>query len=75
MADDFQFNGQGLTNELVTSVSSLLDTVEIPHLLWGNYLLTIYGVPTIVDVSILFRFSKTANHSIGYVLRLARQSD
>ncbi|PYI06178.1 hypothetical protein BO78DRAFT_461352 [Aspergillus sclerotiicarbonarius CBS 121057] len=45
----FHFNGQPLDNDLVTSISSLLDAINIPNLLWGNYLLTVYGVPTIVD--------------------------
>ncbi|KAL2812502.1 hypothetical protein BJX63DRAFT_396506 [Aspergillus granulosus] len=45
----FQFSGQRLDRNLVASISSLLDDVNIPNLLWGNYLLTVYGVPTIVD--------------------------
>ncbi|CAP91518.1 Pc13g04490 [Penicillium rubens Wisconsin 54-1255] len=48
----FHFSGQQLDNDLVTSISCLLDAADIPNLLWGNYLLTIYGVPTVVDVSI-----------------------
>lgn len=51
----FYFSGKQLDNNLVISISSLLDAANIPNLLWGNYILTIYGVPTIVDVSILFR--------------------
>ncbi|KAA8641637.1 uncharacterized protein ATNIH1004_011773 [Aspergillus tanneri] len=47
----FYFCGQKLNDELVTSISRLLNTAGVPALLWGNYLLTIYGVPTIVDVS------------------------
>ncbi|PLB43194.1 hypothetical protein P170DRAFT_369818 [Aspergillus steynii IBT 23096] len=46
---DFSFRGQSLDNDLVGSISSLLNDAGIPNLLWGNYLLTIYGVPTIVD--------------------------
>lgn len=49
----FHFNGQQLDSVLVTSISSLLDDVNVPSLLWGNYLLTVYGVPTVVDVSML----------------------
>ncbi|THC93696.1 hypothetical protein EYZ11_006840 [Aspergillus tanneri] len=45
----FYFCGQKLNDELVTSISRLLNTAGVPALLWGNYLLTIYGVPTIVD--------------------------
>lgn len=51
----FHFNGQQLNNDLVASISSLLDAINVPNLLWGNYLLTVYGVPTVVDVSILSR--------------------
>ncbi|KAL3469519.1 hypothetical protein BJX99DRAFT_265131 [Aspergillus californicus] len=45
----FHFNGQPLDTDLATSISSLLDAVDVPNLLWGNYLLTVYGIPTIVD--------------------------
>lgn len=47
----FSFSGQQLDNDLVASIACLLDSVNVPNLLWSNYLLTIYGVPTIVDVS------------------------
>ncbi|KAJ5121092.1 uncharacterized protein N7515_009053 [Penicillium bovifimosum] len=46
---DFHFTDQKLSNDLISSISSLLDSIDVPNLLWGNYLLTIYGVPTIVD--------------------------
>lgn len=49
---NFHFTGQELDNNLVESISSLLNAADVPNLLWGNYLLTIYGVPTIVDVNI-----------------------
>lgn len=49
----FHFTEQKLGNDLVSSISSLLDSINVPNLLWGNYLLTVYGVPTIVDVSIV----------------------
>ncbi|KAL4795146.1 hypothetical protein BDV19DRAFT_389547 [Aspergillus venezuelensis] len=45
----FHFTGQRLERDLVSSVSNLLTEADIPNLLWGNYLLSIYGVPTIVD--------------------------
>ncbi|CAG8380372.1 hypothetical protein CBS147333_9308 [Penicillium roqueforti] len=45
----FHFTEQKLGNDLVSSISSLLDSINVPNLLWGNYLLTVYGVPTIVD--------------------------
>ncbi|OBT92627.1 hypothetical protein VE01_09832 [Pseudogymnoascus verrucosus] len=34
---------------LVASISHILLRCNIPCVLWGNYLLTIYGVPSIVD--------------------------
>lgn len=48
---DFYFNGQKFDHELVAAISSRLDSVGVPNILWDNYLLTVYGVPTIVDVS------------------------
>lgn len=41
-----------LDNNLVANFSGILNSACILNLLWGNYLLTIYGVPTFVDVSI-----------------------
>ena len=41
-----------LDNNLVTNSSGILNSACILNLLWSNYLLTIYGVPTFVDVSI-----------------------
>ncbi|KAJ9301024.1 hypothetical protein DTO217A2_7800 [Paecilomyces variotii] len=46
---DFYFNGQKFDHELVAAISSRLDSVGVPNILWDNYLLTVYGVPTIVD--------------------------
>lgn len=48
---DSHFYGQQLDDTLVASISSLLSATGIPNLFWGNFLLTVYGVPTIVDVS------------------------
>lgn len=48
---DVCFTQKQLDNDLLSSISSLLDSIGISNLLWGNYLLTVYGVPTIVDVS------------------------
>lgn len=52
MMSEFHFTGQQLDNNLVESISGVLHAADIPNLLWGNYLLTIYGVPTIVDVNL-----------------------
>jgi hypothetical protein len=49
MITKFSFSGQQLDNDLVVSISCLLDAANVPNLLWGNYLLTVYGVPTVVD--------------------------
>jgi hypothetical protein len=40
-----------IDEKLVASISRLLTSAKIPCVLWGNYLLTIYGVPSIVNVS------------------------
>ncbi len=53
MADDqmpFRFTGQPLDAQLVANVASLLDAEGIPYVIWGNWLLKLFGVPTIVDV-------------------------
>lgn len=44
-----------INEELVGSLSRILTENGIPCVLWGNYLLTVYGVPSMVDVS--FRLS------------------
>ncbi|KAI9824725.1 MAG: hypothetical protein M1832_001551 [Thelocarpon impressellum] len=46
----FRFSGQTLNNALVADISCMLDQVAVPGVLWGNYLLTVIGVPTIVEV-------------------------
>ncbi|KAF4627031.1 hypothetical protein G7Y89_g11127 [Cudoniella acicularis] len=38
-----------IDEKLVASISGLLNRSKIPCVLWGNYLLTIHGVPSIVD--------------------------
>ena len=48
---NFHFDGrQNLSHNLIASVADVLDSIEIPFVLWGNCLLTTYGVPTVVDV-------------------------
>ncbi|KAB8255420.1 hypothetical protein BDV32DRAFT_112527 [Aspergillus pseudonomiae] len=49
MVASHDLRGHHLDNDLVASISLLLDKARVPNLLWGNYLLTVYGVPTIVD--------------------------
>lgn len=41
-----------LDDNLVANLSGILNSAGIPNFLWSNYLLTIYGVSTFVDVSI-----------------------
>ncbi|KAF1348564.1 hypothetical protein BDV97DRAFT_187934 [Delphinella strobiligena] len=35
--------------ESISSIASLLDSSNVPYVLWDKWLLTLYGVPTIVD--------------------------
>ena len=51
MTKSFRFDGQALNNNLVASIAYILDEANVPNVLWGNYLLTIFGVSTVVDVS------------------------
>lgn len=39
-----------LVNRLVRSAAARLDAAQIPNVFWGNYMLTTFGTPTIVDV-------------------------
>lgn len=36
---------------LASSCAAILDAHRIPHILWGFLMLTVFGIPTIVDVS------------------------
>lgn len=45
-----QLPSQCLDNNLVAGITRILDEAGIPSVLWGNYLLSVFGVPTIVDV-------------------------
>ncbi|CAG8248441.1 unnamed protein product [Penicillium salamii] len=46
---DIHIQAQSLNDRLVATISKILTSAGVPNILWGNYLLTIYGVPTIVD--------------------------
>ncbi|OJD24485.1 hypothetical protein ACJ73_04153 [Blastomyces percursus] len=39
-----------LDEHLVAAVSQLLDSVGVANVLWGNYLLTVYGIPSLTNV-------------------------
>lgn len=49
---DLNIQAQTLDRKLVATISSILTSAGVSNILWGNYLLTVYGVPTIVDVCI-----------------------
>ncbi|KAJ5678021.1 uncharacterized protein N7477_003654 [Penicillium maclennaniae] len=66
--------GPIVDNKLVASLCEILGFAAVPNLLWGNYLLTVYGVPTIInDVGFVIPDDKigTASSALegaGYVL-------
>ncbi|KAI5301691.1 hypothetical protein KEM56_001457 [Ascosphaera pollenicola] len=49
MADSPLAAKRYLDNDLVSSIARHLNSIGVPNLLWGNYLLTVYGVPTVVN--------------------------
>lgn len=56
-----------LEGKLVARFCQILNFAGVPNVLWGNYLLTIYGVPTITDVGAFFSFDATiAEQILGY---------
>lgn len=38
-----------LGETLVAAVSQLLDSGGVPNVLWGNYLLTVHGIPSLTN--------------------------
>ena len=48
-----QLPSQSLDDELVANIAQILDEAGVPSILWGNYLLTVLGVPTVVEVGSL----------------------
>ncbi|KFZ06729.1 hypothetical protein V501_07116 [Pseudogymnoascus sp. VKM F-4519 (FW-2642)] len=46
---DETLDTETLSQALVSSISRILIQSKIPCILWGDYLLTIYGVPSIVE--------------------------
>jgi hypothetical protein len=49
---DCHFAQQELNDDLVSSITSLLDSIDVPNLLWSNYLLTVFRVRAVVNISI-----------------------
>ena len=46
--DDFEL--PPLDNRLVASAAAVLDAAQVPFVLWGNYMLTVFGIPSVVNV-------------------------
>ena len=71
---DVHIQAQSLDDKLVAMISKTLASAGVPNVLWGNYLLTVYGVPTIVDVYLRAPFSagKMADVLTGCGLCCAR---
>lgn len=42
--------GEPLGQELIASIAGLLSASTIPNVLWGNYMLIVHGVPSVVEV-------------------------
>ncbi|QVM10265.1 hypothetical protein D8B26_004925 [Coccidioides posadasii str. Silveira] len=45
-----QIRSLPLGEPLIHAVSRLLDSSGVPNVLWGNYLLTVYGIPSLSNV-------------------------
>jgi hypothetical protein len=54
--DDYEL--PPLDNRLVASAAARLDAAKIPYVLWGNYMLTIFGIPTVVKLPLFAMFLK-----------------
>lgn len=72
MADTL-VEAEALDNKFVAKISQILNAAGVPNLLWGNYLLTVYGVPTIIDVGNFLAFDgKFTKSMVGRGLRSGR---
>lgn len=40
-----------LQEPLIAAIAQLLDSKKVANVLWGNWLLTVYGVPSLAAVS------------------------
>lgn len=61
---DIPVEAESLDGKFVASISQILNNAGVPNLLWGNYLLTVYGVPTIVDVRVFLLYEVTLADSM-----------
>jgi MFS superfamily sulfate permease-like transporter len=66
----FVFNGEKPSEDIVAGISQTLDEAGVPSILWSEALMTLYGVPTVVMVSLskplacIFNINKS-NHPLG----------
>lgn len=70
---DILVEAEAPDNNFVARISQILNAAGVPNLLWGNYLLTVYGVPTIIDVGLFLVFDAIfTKPMIGRGLRSGR---
>lgn len=50
MSEVFIYKGEPLGQELIASIAGLLSASTTPNVLWGNYMLIVHGVPSLVEV-------------------------
>lgn len=63
---DIPVEAESLDGKFVARISQILNDAGVPNLLWGNYLLTVYGIPTIIDVRVFLLYDVTfANSMVG----------
>ena len=46
----FKFEGQQLDPHFLAYISSILGNKQVPSVLWGDYLLTVLGIPSYIEV-------------------------
>jgi hypothetical protein len=57
MGSSVTLNTATIDEVLVASIAQILVENGVPCVLWGNYLLTIYGVPSVINVRVTFVLS------------------
>ena len=72
---DIPVEAESLDAKFVARISRLLNDAGVPNLLWGNYLLTVYGIPTIIDVRVFLLYDVTfADFMVGYCFCSGRRT-
>jgi hypothetical protein len=61
----FKLQDQPLSRSLIASIAAILHACGAPGVLWGNQMLTVHGVPTLVAVA-LSHDNQLANISLTY---------